>query len=184
MLLLYPAGLVSFFIFSERSGMKKEWLAVFALFVFVACNTSTQSPVPSSHDIDSALAVKTTIPGEPDATRMLVGVFAGVLPCADCEGIKTELTLYQDVANADNNSYILVETYMGINTGDTSFTSKGKWDVLKGIKDDNEASVFFLNYDQPDESRYFLKKSDSAIVMLDKDQNIIASTLNYTLRKR
>ncbi|HEX5025267.1 MAG TPA: copper resistance protein NlpE [Agriterribacter sp.] len=164
--------------------MKKVSLPLFALFLFVACNSGTEGPVPSSHDIDSALAVKTTIPGEPDATRMLVGVFSGVLPCADCKGIKTELTLYQDVANADNNSYTLVETYLGIDAGDTSFTSKGKWDVLKGIKDDSEASVFFLNYDKPDESRYFLKKSDSAIVMLDKDQNIIASTLNYTLRKQ
>ena len=115
---------------------------------------------------------------------MLVGVFEGVLPCADCEGIRTELTLYQDVANADNNSYILKETYLGVNTGDTIFTSKGKWDVLKGTKADAGASVFFLNYDKPDESKYYLKEDDTTIVMLDKEQNKINTRLNYTLRKR
>lgn len=164
--------------------MKKILLPACVLLCFIACNSRPET-TPSSHpDIDSALAVKTRVPGEPDATRMLIGVFEGVLPCADCEGIKTELTLYQDVANADNNNYILKETYMGINTGDTTFTSKGKWDIVKGMKTDKDASVFFLNYDRPDELKYFLKEDDATIVMLDKDQNKINSPLNYTLRKR
>lgn len=164
--------------------MKKILLPACVLLCFIACNSRPET-TPSSHpDIDSALAVKTRVPGEPDATRMLIGVFEGVLPCADCEGIKTELTLYQDVANADNNNYILKETYMGINTGDTTFTSKGKWDIVKGMKTDKDASVFFLNYDSPDELKYFLKEDDATIVMLDKEQNKINSPLNYTLRKR
>ena len=164
--------------------MKKILLPACVLLCFIACNSRPET-TPSSHpDIDSALAVKTRVPGEPDATRMLIGVFEGVLPCADCEGIKTELTLYQDVANADNNNYILKETYLGINTGDTTFTSKGKWDIVKGMKTDKDASVFFLNYDRPDELKYFLKEDDATIVMLDKEQNKINSPLNYTLRKR
>ena len=110
--------------------------------LFIACNSRPESNPATNPNIDSALAVKTKIPGEPDATRLLVGVFEGVLPCADCEGIRTELTLYQDVANADNNSYILKETYLGVNTGDTTFTSKGKWDVLKGTKADAGVYVF------------------------------------------
>ncbi len=164
--------------------MKKILLPACVIVLFIAC-TSRPAATPSSlPDIDSALAIKTQVPGEPDATRMLVGVFEGVLPCADCEGIRTELTLYQDVANADNNNYILKETYLGVNTGDTTFTSKGRWDIVKGIKTDKDASVFFLNYDRPDEPKYFLKQDDSTIVMLDKEQNKIDSLLNYTLRKR
>lgn len=164
--------------------MKEILLPVCIIMLFIACNSHPESNPATNPNIDSALAVKTKIPGEPDATRLLVGVFEGVLPCADCEGIRTELTLYQDVANADNNSYILKETYLGVNTGDTIFTSKGKWDVLKGTKADAGASVFFLNYDKPDESKYYLKEDDTTIVMLDKEQNKINTRLNYTLRKR
>ncbi len=164
--------------------MKGILLPVCILILFVACNSRPDGTPVTSTNIDSALAVKTVVPGEPDATRMLIGVFEGVLPCADCEGIKTELTLYQDVANADNNSYVLKETYLGINTGDTTFTSKGKWDIVKGIKTDEEADVIFLNYDRPDESKYYLKEDEATIVMLDKEQNRIQSSLNYTLKKK
>lgn len=164
--------------------MKKILLPVCVMLCFIACNNRPETIPSSDPDIDSALALKTRIPGELDATLMLVGVFEGVLPCADCSGIKMELTLYQDVVNADNNSYLLKETYLGVNTGDTIFTSKGKWDILKGMKADKDASVFFLNYDKPDESKYFLKQGDTAIVMLDKEQNLIHSNLNYTLRKK
>lgn len=164
--------------------MKRILLPVAIILLFVACNSRPDNTPVTKSSIDSALAVKTRIPGEPDATKMLVGVFEGVLPCADCAGIKTELTLYQDVANADNNSYILKETYLGVNTGDTTFTSKGKWDILKGIKTDKEADVFFLNYDRPDESKYYLKEDEATIVMLDKEQNRIQSSLNYTLKKK
>lgn len=164
--------------------MNKILLPACVMLCFIACNSRPEAIPSSNPDIDSALALKTRIPGEPDATLMLVGIFEGVLPCADCGGIKTELTLYQDAANADNNSYILKETYLAVNTGDTIFISKGKWDVLKGMKADKDASIFFLNYDKPDEAKYFLKQGDTAIVMLDKEQNLIRSTLNYALRKK
>ena len=162
----------------------REILLPVSIMLFIACNSRPETSPATNPDIDSALAVKTKIPGEPDATKMLIGVYEGVLPCADCEGIKTELTLFQDVANAENNSYILKETYLGVNTGDTTFISKGKWDILKGIKTDKEAAVFFLNYDRPDESKYYLKEDEATIVMLDKEQNRIQSSLNYTLKKK
>lgn len=115
---------------------------------------------------------------------VLIGTFEGVLPCADCEGIKTELTLYQDAANSENNNYTLKETYLGNQTGDTSFNSTGKWDILRGIKGSADAIVYFLNYDEPEESRYFLKKSEDSLLMLDKEQQIIVSPLHYELIRR
>lgn len=164
--------------------MKKILLPACIVLLFIACNSRPENS-PGDLNIDSALAAKLNIPGEPDPSHSsLVGVYEGVLPCGDCGGIKTELTLYQDPANSDNNSYTLKETYLGGKTGDTSFTSNGKWDVLKGIKTDASAAVYFLNYDRPDDSRYFLKKGDTTILMLDKEQNIIQSSLNYTLRKK
>jgi hypothetical protein len=41
-----------------------------------------------------------------------------------------------------------------------------------------------LNYDSPDESKYYLKEDEATIVMLDKEQNRIQSSLNYALKKK
>ena len=39
--------------------------------------------------------------------------YAGVLPCADCSGIRTELTLTKDPVTREPRAYQLVETYLG-----------------------------------------------------------------------
>lgn len=161
--------------------MKRILLPACILFFLVACNNGVESN--SDTEIDSVIAAKAgsaAEPGEPS----LISIYEGLMPCADCEGIRVELSFYQDIINAENNNYVLKETYLGVNTADTEFIAKGKWDIIKGIKTDKDASVFVLNYDSADECRYFLKESDSTIVMLDQDQNRIISGLNYTLHKR
>ncbi|TCM69939.1 putative lipoprotein NlpE involved in copper resistance [Acinetobacter calcoaceticus] len=52
------------------------------------------------------------------------GQYTGTLPCADCEGIKTELTLHAD------QSYEMSETYLGKGDG-KAFMSKGKFSFDK-----------------------------------------------------
>ena len=164
--------------------MKRILLPLLVIFFFEAC-TGTSDKNADSSAIDSALAAKNRGGRELDSVKtVLVGTFEGVLQCADCEGIKTELTLYQDAANSENNNYILKETYLGNKTGDTSFSSTGKWDILRGIKGSPDAVVYFLNYDEPEDSRYYLKKSEDSLLMLDKEQQIIASPLHYELIRR
>lgn len=165
--------------------MKKLLLPFFLIVVYASCKSGTDHENTDSALIDSALALKNKGGRELDsANAALLGSFEGVIPCADCGGIKTELTLYQDIANSENNSYTLKETYLGGKTGDTTFTTTGKWDILKGTPTNKEAVIYFLNYEEPDDARYFLKQSDTSIVMLDKDQKIIASEHNYTLRRK
>jgi len=55
------------------------------------------------------------------------GTYQGVLPCADCEGIKTQLVLNADL------SYTLETMYLG--KEDKVFQTKGtfKWDKTGGI---------------------------------------------------
>lgn len=165
--------------------MKKLLLPLFLVIVYAGCKSGADQSNADSSLIDSALAGKNKGGRELDsASAVFIGSFEGVIPCADCGGIRTELTLYQDIANSDNNSYTLTETYLGGKTGDTTFTSSGKWDILKGMPSDKEATIYFLNYEEPDDARYFLKQSDSAVLMLDKDQKIIASNLNYLLKRK
>ena len=163
--------------------MKHILLSLLVIVFYISC-TDTEDKKVDSMAIDSALAAKKGGREMDSVQTVLIGTFEGVLPCADCQGIKTELALYQDAANSENNTYTLKETYLGNQTGDTSFNSSGKWDILRGIKGDPNAEVYFLNYDEPEESRYFLKKSEDSIMMLDKEQQVISSSLRYDLVRR
>lgn len=92
--------------------------------------------------------------------------YSGVLPCADCSGLKTSLFLQQD------GTYILQEVYQGSKEGDQSFASYGRWArtadklVLTGSRG---------------EKRYFHPK-DENLEMLDLRGEPIISSFNYTLK--
>lgn len=148
----------------------------------IACNSRPQVNVEPGDD--SSYLLKHSGRENDSSQLKLVGVYEGIFPCADCEGIKTQLTLYQDIGNAENNAYILKETYLTEKTGDTTFTVDGKWDILKGIKLNDSAIVYFLNYEDPDDARYFLKVDDDTIEMLDKEQQPIASQFRYILTRK
>tara|TARA_R110000850_G_scaffold80862_1_gene173554 strand:+ start:97905 stop:98354 length:450 start_codon:yes stop_codon:yes gene_type:complete len=69
------------------------------------------------------------------------GTYQGILPCADCEGIQTEVTLL------DNNTYTIKRIYLGKEetvfeeTGDLQWTEGGSTVVLTNKKDGN-ATLF------------------------------------------
>ncbi len=162
--------------------MKNACVALAVTVLLIACNSRPENDPMAQTPSDTTFQLKGGREFDSSLLR-LIGKYEGVLPCADCEGIKTELVLYQDITNDENNVYILNETYLTGNTGDTAFTTQGKWDVLKGTKDNDTATIFFLNYNEPDDARYFLQTGQD-ILMLDKEQQIIQSNLNYTLRRK
>ena len=97
--------------------MKQILLSLLIVVLYVACAGTNDKKVDSMA-IDSALAAKSKGGREMDSVqKVLIGTFEGILPCADCPGIKTELALYQDAANSENNTYTLKETYLGNQTG-------------------------------------------------------------------
>lgn len=49
------------------------------------------------------------------------GVYTGILPCADCEGIKTQITLHQDL------TYVKKQTYLGKTDETYTITGKFSW---------------------------------------------------------
>lgn len=162
--------------------MKNASVVLALTALLIACNGRPENDpvaVPSS---DTIFKLKGGREFDSSLLR-LIGKYEGVLPCPDCKGIRTELVLYQDITNDENNVYVLNETYLTGNTGDTAFTTQGKWDVLKGTKDNDTATVFFLNYNEPDDARYFLQTGQD-ILMLDKEQQVIQSGGNHTLRRK
>lgn len=115
-------------------------LAIIPLF-FIACNSDQKS----SSNINNTLKTEETASKDPhNAQNSLdwAGTYTGVTPCADCEGIQTELTLNPDM------TYILKTNYMGRDTHFPEDRGTFKWDSsgskveLIGLKDG--PNLFFV----------------------------------------
>ncbi|MBD5195021.1 MAG: copper resistance protein NlpE [Bacteroides sp.] len=121
-------------------------------------------------------------------------LYTGVLPAADCDGIRYTLKLdYDDDKNNLEGDYNLVETYLqadtvnkvnGIN-GDISFKSEGDFTVveqngkkyLKLVKDAKDSNP------QATPDFYFEVSSDSTLTMVNSQLEAAPDTLlNYTLK--
>ena len=100
--------------------------------------------------------------------------YEGILPCADCSGLKTELTLYK------NGTYYLKETYLATRDGDKSYTSSGKYRRIK----DRGREIVQLNYDKPEEIYNFIAPDDDHLRVLDKQFNEIDTPMNMTLTRK
>ena len=64
------------------------------------------------------------------------------MPCADCGGLRTELTLYAKGPDRfAGATFFLRETYIGAREGDKrTFESRGEWTILRGSGGDRNAT--------------------------------------------
>ncbi|WP_185955274.1 copper resistance protein NlpE [Solitalea koreensis] len=110
-------------------------------------------------------------------------VYEGILPCADCEGIKTKITFYVDTTNA----YEMEVVYIGRNDN-KPIISTGKYTIEFGYGKDIDAALYVLNYNQPGHERYFVKLSRDPrrLIMLDRNRQIIysKSKISYKLTRK
>ncbi|MCC6563711.1 copper resistance protein NlpE N-terminal domain-containing protein [Candidatus Uhrbacteria bacterium] len=103
--------------------------------------------------------------------------FVGLLPCDDCEGIRTELEL------RPNGTFTIEETYIGKIATQPHFQI-GNWTTLRGTARDLKAVIYQINHDRLEGSKYFLVLADGNIRLLDNQQNDIVSSLNYMLERQ
>ncbi len=115
---------------------------------------------------------------------VLMGRYTGVLLCADCPGIRTELSLYVQGAFREPATYVLRETYLESGNGDLSFTTTGRWTIRRGSTADPNATVYQLNFDRPDQIRNFLKVGDKELRMLDGALGELPPSLPRTLMRQ
>lgn len=102
--------------------------------------------------------------------------YHGILPCTSCNGIETELILFNDF-------YELREVYMG-DTNSAPIMEKGRLAVHKGFENDENAMLYILNPNNSVFRRYYINFiEDNEIVKLDKDMKRIDSEYNYSLKK-
>ena len=126
-------------------------------------------------------AQTTTTPKQDSATKspmQLVAQYRGVLPCADCPGIDTTLSL---LANSPSHTrYVLKSSYLERNN---TFTETGTWTIVHGTPDNPDATVYQLKPKNGGQPTNFLRVSDNEILQLDSERRRIDSKLNFSLKK-
>ncbi|RND07915.1 copper resistance protein NlpE [Acinetobacter baumannii] len=157
--------------------MRKSLLAIALMStLLVACNkhenkTETTSdastPVQTAQSnnneaVDTAHTAENSLDWD--------GKYKGTLPCADCEGIKTELEL------KDDKTYELTETYLG--KGDANpFETHGKFTF-----DKDNTSVITLD-DKAQNRKFFI--GENTATALDMEGKKVEGSLaeHYVLKK-
>ncbi len=128
--------------------MKKMILPVLLTGLFaVSCSKKEEAKAetPQAVEADSAQA-------QPEeAPKKHVGEFSGKLPCADCPGIETKLTLNED------GSFLLDETYLEKKDG--QFNAKGSYEVSA------DGAFVTLKEEGNDKPRVFLVEEDAAYLV-------------------
>lgn len=135
------------------------FIGIFAVAMFSCTNSkqkqNEENVTPDMHTSEMAL----------DYT----GVYEGVMPCADCEGIKTQLTIN------DDNTFVLISEYLG--KEDATFEERGNYFIENG-----ETLVI---QDEDGDQKYF-KLQENSLAQLDADMKVIEGELAeyYILTKK
>ena len=158
----------------------KMLLATGAMALAVTLAACSEPAAPAKPAAPPSVAAAPPAPA-PIVPEPLVLKFSGVLPCADCPGIATELTLTRKAAGWAEGTYRLKETY--IERGGPPVAT-GQWTTLRGDATDDDATVYELNPDQPDQARHFLRVGDDAAVRaLTRDLKTWPAGLPDTLKR-
>ena len=100
-------------------------------------------------------------------------VYTGILPCNDCDGIKTTYNF-----STHDNLFILTQEYLG--TQKPVDTLKGSANTERGFENDRNATVYVLNDDKPEEQQiYFVRKTgvDGILTKLDEHRHLIPNAI-------
>ena len=111
------------------------------------------------------------------ATEDSERVWAGLLPCRDCQGVDTRLVLRTSQGRRD---YMLTETYMG-GSGKTSFNREGTWTELRRTEGGEARVTYVLDPEQAAQS--YSLQPDGALELLDADGKAQAQAIAYRLQR-
>lgn len=147
--------------------LKPIILSLTACLILAACG-----PAPTEPQTATPTEVVATANSSHNSANSLdwAGVYQGVVPCADCEGIRTSLTLKMD------NSYQLSSTYLGKDAAPFEQQGHFEWDAT--------GSVIRL-LDQHDGPAFY-KVGENQLIQLDMQGQQITGELaeHYQLKKQ
>ncbi|MDO8914079.1 MAG: copper resistance protein NlpE N-terminal domain-containing protein [Phenylobacterium sp.] len=150
-----------------------KYLALALALLMTACSPQA-AKAPEAPPAPVAAAAPS-----PDALSI---TFAGDLPCTDCPGLRTELTLTRDAPYSGGGTYKLVETYL--ERGAPIITT-GIWGTLRGDAVDPDATVYELNPEKPEPARRHFRRvgDDEALKVLGGDRTPLPDSLPSTLKR-
>src|SRR5262245_53851947 len=118
--------------FAWQTGV---WLT--SAVTLVACGPKTSVPTVTPPAHKPASAAET-----PQVTML---TYTGMLPCADCRGINTTLTLLaKSRLDTGGGTFELTEEYVGGRDGNRTVETRGRWILLRGTPTDVDATVYQL----------------------------------------
>jgi copper homeostasis protein (lipoprotein) len=128
-----------------------------------------------------ALALAVSLAGCVTITSSSIGTFAGVLPCADCSGILTELRLFTEQPSGQPKRYELTETYLGARDGGGSLSTTNRWALIRGTAADADAAVVQLDLGRIDARRNFVRAGADELRLIDRNLKEIPPTIPHSL---
>lgn len=149
--------------------MKTAFINMICLTLVIlvtSCNSGKKKETPITEE-SQLEEVDMGVTGDNSMTSLdWDGTYEGELPCADCEGIKTVVTINSD------NTYSIQETYLGKETTPTETQGTFEWD-------DQGQRILLSN----DRNPYFV--GENTLTLLDSDGNKNTGDLEalYILRK-
>jgi inhibitor of cysteine peptidase len=113
------------------------------------------------------------------AQSLMTERYFGMMPCADCSGIRTFLVLNQNSQGAPLN-FTMHETYVG-RPAAGSRTTVGTWAIVHGDATDKNATVYQL-HPHGSTAAINLVKVDNALHMLGGDMTELPASVPHTLK--
>lgn len=116
--------------------------------------------------------------------KMETATYEGLLPAADCPGIRYKLTIKHREHSGDG-TFVLDQTYLEAEDGkDITFTATGRRYTLRGDATDKNATVWQLKSDDDDEIFNFLvEDGGEKLTLLNQDFQKADSDLNYSITR-
>lgn len=148
-------------------------LQIVLITVLSACNTGKGSGNSNNNSETDNPEISAEFKSEHNSRNSVdwAGVYKGTLPCADCEGIVTEIRLN------DDNTYEKVMEYQGKGNNKFRETGNFQWDETNGK---------IIITDESSNTKEWYKVGENLLLALDTEGNKIESTIPeemYTLIK-
>ncbi|WP_158701065.1 copper resistance protein NlpE N-terminal domain-containing protein [Phytohalomonas tamaricis] len=108
--------------------------------------------------------------------------FGGVLPCKDCEGIKTDLTIKLD-QRGKPNGYVMSETYQGNTDGVRINNRSGNWALVAGSGEKDAHEIYQLDPEDKNACTNFQRIDEKTLRKLDCERKVLKEDGSYDLTR-
>ena len=143
--------------------MSRYFLLIVLISLFSGCQTTQKSLAEPNNQVDTGHNSRNSLDWD--------GIYSGIMPCADCEGIKTDIELNKDL------TFRLARKYLGRSNELYLFNGSFSW---------NEGgSTITLKMDNGSEEHHQYQVGENQLVKLDVNGKRIQSDFAdlYMLRK-